>query len=344
MRYVVLFLFILVWVEGAFAKEEQSGAVIFMYHRFGESRYPSTNIKMEQFAYQLEYLKKHHYNVWPLSKIINTLRHGEALPPKTVALTMDDAYKSVYTRAFPLLKKYHFPFTVFVNTAPVDKHYGAFMTWEQMREMRKSGAEFGNHTMTHPSFVSFLPLGRVKMQEKIAKELQGAEVRLQKELGSSYVKIVAYPFGEYTNAIRDIVSSLGYAACAQMGGVFTKETNFAEIPRFPMSERFATKKGFLLKLQTKALLLAHTPKADHLIAHNPPKLTLALQKPMRNITCFESSGERIQMRWDDATHLTIQAFKLLKPPRNHYTCTVKAHDGRWQWYSFFWVFPKKTSK
>ena len=329
-----------VWVEGVFAKEEQNGAVVFMYHRFGESRYPSTNIKMEQFAFQLEYLKKHHYNVWPLSKIVTQLKAGKTLPPKTVALTMDDAYKSVYTRAFPILKRYNFPFSVFVNTKPVDRHYGAFMTWDQMREMRAYGAEFGNHTMTHPSFVSLLPLGHTKMKEAITKELQGAEKRLRKELGSAYVKIVAYPFGEYTNEIRDIVSDLEYTACAQMGGVLTSQTNFAEIPRFPMSERFASKKGFLLKLQTKALPLMHPPKQDHLIKHNPPVLTLTLQRKLHNIGCFEASGKKASMEWVGAKELRIFATKPLKPPRDHYTCTAKAKDGGWYWYSFFWVFPK----
>ena len=341
MRAVLLFVLLLM-SEGLFAKsvQEPNGAVVFMYHRFGENRYPSTNIRMEQFAFQLAYLKKHHYNVWPLSKIVSTLKAGKSLPPKTVALTMDDAYKSVYTRAFALLRKYRFPFTVFVNTKPVDKHYGAFMTWDQMRKMGEYGAEFGNHTMTHPSFVSFLSLGDAKMKEAITKELQGAEKRLRKELGSAYVKIVAYPFGEYTNGIRKIVKGLGYDACAQMGGVLNSQTDLAEIPRFPMSERFATKKGFVLKLRTKALPLAEMPRVDHLVSKNPPDLVLHLKKHMGNIGCFVSSGERASMQWIDATHLRIEAKSPLKPPRDHYTCTALDRDGRWQWYSFFWVFPK----
>ncbi|SFV52380.1 Polysaccharide deacetylase family protein [hydrothermal vent metagenome] len=339
MKLFFLFFIFVGSVVQSFAKE-QNQAVIFMYHRFGESRYPSTSIKMEQFAFELEYLKKHHYNVLPLSKIVQILRNGQDLPQKTVALTMDDAYKSVYTKAYPLLKKYGFPFTVFVNSEPVDKHYGDFMTWEQMREMAAFGAEFGNHSMTHPSFVSFLSLGSKKMQEMIKKELDGAKKRLKKELGSAYVDIVAYPFGEYTNAIRDHVASLGYVACAQMGGVLTSQTNLAEIPRFPMSERFATKKGFLLKLRTKALPLAEMPQEDHLVRENPPHLVLHLKKHLDNIGCFVASGKRASIKWLDATHVQIEANSLLKPPRDHYTCTALDRDGRWQWYSFFWVFQK----
>ncbi len=347
MRLTLLFLLMFSYeILVAKTVHGSEGAVIFMYHRFGESRYPSTNIEMNQFRFQLEYLKKHHYNVWPLSKIVQTLEDGKSLPPKTVALTMDDAYRSVYMQAFPLLKQYHFPFTVFVNPEPVDRHYGAFMTWKQMREMQRAGAEFGNHTKSHPSFVSFLSLGEKKMREKIEEEITGAEKRLHSELGNKYashIKMLAYPYGEYTNDIRDIVSSLGYIACAQMGGVLTKNTNFAEIPRFPMSQRFATKRGFLTKLHTKALPLSHPPKQDHLILRNPPSLRLSLKRPMRNLECFKASGDRVQMKWKDSLHLDIRANEMLKPPRDHYTCTAKASDGKWYWYSFFWVFPKGKS-
>ena len=347
MRGLVL-LILLFTAESLFAAslKQLDGAVVFMYHRFGENSYPSTSIKMEQFEFQLEYLKKHHYNVWPLSKIVRTLQNKQSLPPKTVALTMDDAYKSVYTRAFPLLKKYGFPFTVFVNTEPVERHFSAFMTWAQMREMQCAGAEFGNHTKSHISFVSFLYLDKEQMREKIEEEIEGAQKKLRNELGDKYgshIKMLAYPYGEYTNKIRDIVNSLGYVACAQMGGVVTTNTNLAEIPRFPMSQRFATKKGFVTKLRTKALPLAYPPQSDHLVVQNPPVLTLALQRSMKNLGCFEASGERIEMQWLDPLHVRMQASKLLKPPRDHYTCTAKARDGKWYWYSFFWVFPKGKS-
>ncbi len=341
MRILLLFALFVGYTQGLLAQTEQNGAVIFIYHRFGESRYPSTSIKMEQFRFQLEYLKTHHYNVWPLSKIIQTLKEQKPLPPKTVALTIDDAYKSVYTHAYPLLKQYSFPFTVFVNTNPVDNASKNYMSWDEMREMKRNGAEFGNHTVSHPSFLTFLDLDESKMQAKIKRELEYAQKRLQQELAVK-TKMVAYPFGEYTNKIRGFVSSLGYAACTQVGGVLTHSSELAEIPRFPMSQRFATKEGFLTKLQTKALPLAAPPKSDHLVMQNPPKLQLTLQRPLKGIGCYLSSGERIRISKSDAIHLSIQAKEALQPPRDHYTCTAPASKGRWYWYSFLWVFPKKN--
>ena len=103
-------------------------AVVIMYHRFGEQDFPSTNVTMDQFREHVAELKNGGYNVVSLPKIIAALRNGEALPPKTVGLSVDDAYSSVYSRAWPILKEAGFPLTVFVATDPVDKQLPRYMS------------------------------------------------------------------------------------------------------------------------------------------------------------------------------------------------------------------------
>ena len=80
-------------------------AVILMYHRFGEDQYPSTNVRLEQFEEHLEVLAQGQYNVLPLDDIVAHLQSGEPLPDRTVAITIDDAYLSVYEQAFPRLQR-----------------------------------------------------------------------------------------------------------------------------------------------------------------------------------------------------------------------------------------------
>ena len=80
-----------------------------MYHRFGEDKYPSTNIRIEQFEAHLNMLGNGDYNIWPLGKIVDHLQQGLNLPDKTVAITIDDAYLSVFTEARPRLKAAVFP-------------------------------------------------------------------------------------------------------------------------------------------------------------------------------------------------------------------------------------------
>lgn len=56
------------------SKVRNESVVVFLYHRFGESEYPSTNIKLEQFEFHLDYLEKNNYNVWPLSKVVKYIK------------------------------------------------------------------------------------------------------------------------------------------------------------------------------------------------------------------------------------------------------------------------------
>jgi len=64
----------------------------------------------------MDYLASNDFQVWPLSQLIESLRNGNPLPDKVIAITFDDGYKSVYSNALPVMKKHGFPFTVFINT------------------------------------------------------------------------------------------------------------------------------------------------------------------------------------------------------------------------------------
>ncbi len=337
---IILFIF----AVGMFAAEPKyNAAVIFMYHRFDEKHYPSTSIDKEQFAFHLEYLKTNGYNVWSLSKIVRYIKEKKQLPPKTVALTMDDAYRSVYTVAYPMLKEKGFPFTVFVNTLPVDNHSKRYLTWDQMRQMQQNGAEFANHSWDHPYFVKYLAYDDEKLFTTIRKQIEKTQHRLQEELGkacNAYPKMFAYPFGEYTHRIEKVLQRLGYVGVTQVPGVFTSRTSLLEIPRYPMAVRFADKEDFLLKLHTQALPLRRYPNDDHLVLKNPPILRLELKRNFPDLACYSSSGERLELRWISKMDIEISAKKPLNPPRDHYTCTAKVDKKHWYWYSFFWVFPR----
>jgi len=98
------------WVVSASAQEATSFPS-FVYHRFGDDRFPSTNIEIEQFKAHLDYLRVNHYEVITLSKALEKLKTNQ-LQPKTVVLTIDDGYKSFYQNALPLLEQYGFEATL----------------------------------------------------------------------------------------------------------------------------------------------------------------------------------------------------------------------------------------
>ena len=326
-----------------FAGEFKSSdsAVIFTYHRFGETTYPSTNITLEQFKSQLEYLKEHQYRVWPLSKIVRYIEEKKELPNKLVAITIDDAWKSVYIKAYPLLKEKGFPFTVFINTSPIDHKSKSFVTWEQIREMSENGGEFANHTKTHEFLIPKRGESQTVWQARIKAEIVKAQQRLQEKLGkktNEAPRLLSYPFGEYTQQSADFIKSMGYIGVTQTSGVLSSSTDLREIPRFPMSEAYASLEEFVLKLNTLAMEVELVePWSPVVRDENPPILHLKLQNPMQQFACYNSNGEPIKVTWLSDTEVEIVAKSPIKPPRDKYTCTAQASQNQWYWYSHLWI-------
>jgi len=337
MAKVYIFLIALL-VSDLFAS---NSAVIFMYHRFAEEKYPSTNITLKQFEYQLNYLKENEYNVWPLSKIVNYIVQKKPLPPKTVALTIDDAYRSVYTDAFTSLKSKKFPFSVFVNTNPIDNKSKNYLSWEQMREMSKHGGEFLNHSLSHDHLIPKKNEPENIWKKRITKEVEAAQKRLQEELGNKTnqnPKLFSYPFGEYSEKTAELISSLGYISFAQTSGPISFESDLKALSRFPMAEAYATEKGFLTKLNTLPLPVESASPFEPLIQkENPPKLYMKLKYPIKNIGCYLSNGEPLTIEWISETELYITAKEPISPPRNRYACTAPSPDKKIFWYSHLWI-------
>ncbi len=321
--------------------DEISSAVVFMYHRFGNERYPSTNIRLHQFEQHLEYIEKNAFKVWPLSKVVRYILEGKKLPLKTVVLTIDDAYISTYTKAYPMLKAKGFPFTVFVSTNAVDTKSKNYMSWKQMREMSRNGAEFANHTLTH----AYLLPGRSESQEewknRLRAEIQRAQKRLHEELGTTTnenPKLFSYPFGEYNENMTKLLKELGYIGVTQTSGVLNSRSDLRAIPRFAMAEAFAHMEGFILKINTLPLAVESVSPTEPVVTlNNPPLLQMKLKRATENLNCYTADGKSIDIKWISETELQIQAKHPLKAPRDRYTCTAPTKEGRWYWHSNLWI-------
>ncbi len=121
-----------------------------MYHRFGEKRYPSTNIKIEQFSKHIDELLKPQYNVVDIKDGLKAIENIELIKDRSVIITIDDAYSSVFKYAWPILQKYNLPFTLFVSTDVIDNKTPGYMSWEEIRILRDNGVTIGSQTKSHP--------------------------------------------------------------------------------------------------------------------------------------------------------------------------------------------------
>ena len=124
------------------------GILSIMYHRFNETKYPSTNIEMTVFKKQIEIIKNSSYSFLNPNEFENKF----LIPKKNkeILITIDDAFQSFYTEAWPYLKKNKIPFILFVSTEPVGKR--GYMNWDEIREIEsESFAMIGHHSHSHGS-------------------------------------------------------------------------------------------------------------------------------------------------------------------------------------------------
>jgi peptidoglycan/xylan/chitin deacetylase (PgdA/CDA1 family) len=191
---------------------------ILCYHRFGPHRAKMV-ITGEDFDAQMAYLAKHGYRVVPLSSIHAFLKGKEALPQRAVVITIDDGYRSSYSTAFPILKKYNFPATLFIYSDFVGS--GDALGWKELREMTASGlVDVQPHSKTHASMVK-RPAGEAAeaYRKKIEEEIRVPGQQIGKMLGLP-LHTFAYPFGDTNELIVSQLKSAGYDAgvTVQAGG------------------------------------------------------------------------------------------------------------------------------
>jgi peptidoglycan/xylan/chitin deacetylase (PgdA/CDA1 family) len=320
------------------ANNPNNAAVILMYHHFGDDTPRSTSVTLAQFDAHLDYLNNQGFNVWPLSKLINHWETNQPVPDRTVVLTADDAYKSVYTEAYPRLKALGWSMTTFVNSETVDRGFGNFMTWQQIREMQADGFEFANHSHTHSKMRRIDDETEAQMLARVRQELDTTQQRLEAELGAENVPMLfAYPYGEYSESAANLIAEMGYVGLAQVSGAVDANTDRRALNRFPMAVNFAKIEDFRLKVNTRPLPLTSVTPWNPIVTDNPPTLTLNLSEPVRQLNCFNSRGQALKMDWQTPTKLVIQSEQALRSPRDRYACTAPIGQGRWYWFGHLWI-------
>lgn len=187
---------------------EETVIPILTYHNFTKDEGSSYSINIIEFEKQMNYLATHNYSVISLSELLKGLRNGQ-LPPKPVVITIDDGFKSTFTLAYPVLKKYNFPATLFIYTDFIEKNSNS-LTWGEIKEMTENNLEIGSHTLSHCNLLQYKEnenyenyLARIKKEIFLSKEI------LESKMGGK-VKFFAYPYGVYSPTIKNLVIQADY--------------------------------------------------------------------------------------------------------------------------------------
>tara|TARA_B100001121_G_scaffold150810_1_gene131930 strand:- start:4162 stop:5085 length:924 start_codon:yes stop_codon:yes gene_type:complete len=298
-----------------------------MYHRFNESKYPSTNIQMDIFEKQMQVIKNLNYNFYNPNLIINEFNKPKT--SKKILITIDDGFKSFYTEAWPYLKKNKIPFILFISTEPVGKN--GYMNWEEIKEIEKFNfALIGHHSHTHEYLIDMEYsdfINDIEIASRIFKEKLG------------YVpEIFSYPFGEYSKNMRDYISNKFQIAFGQHSGVIDLNKDKFELPRFPINEKYGDLKRFKSLVNYYPLEYKNLKPLEKKInsKNNPPKMTVEFfktQKNIRNINCYSNEGgswNKPNLLFKEQT-LIVNFNEKFLPRRGRINCSLN-DNGKWRWF------------
>ena len=167
---------------------------ILCYHRFAKVCKSNLCITERTFAKQVEFLKKNGYHTIHLSDLMNFLNYKTAIPSKSVIITLDDGYRSIYDFAYPLLKRYGYTATLFIYTDFIEASRNA-LTWDQLRELKAAGFEIGSHSVSHADLTIKLPYENDQtFWSRITQELTTSKKIIDRKLKQD-TQFFAYPYG-----------------------------------------------------------------------------------------------------------------------------------------------------
>lgn len=315
---------------------EPASAVVMMYHRFGEHALPSTNIKIDQFEAHLEELATGKYVVRPVTDIVDALRAGQSLPDRTIGLSVDDAFISVYREAWPRFRKAGLPFTLFVATDAIDRGGKNYMNWDQVREMVRAGVTIGAHSASHPH----LPLlGKDSLKEELAQ----SNARFKKELGF-IPRLFAYPYGEAGGVVKAAARAAGYTASfSQYSGVLHARSDFFFLPRFAMNESYGSIRRFRRAANALPLHATDITPRDSKLGPNPPAFGFTVGRGIRGLralACYSSAHGQLEIQRLGQRRIEVRTPQALKPGRSRINCTLPAPGGRWRWLGYQFLVTK----
>ena len=324
-----IFFYIILVHNTVLANNIKNSAVVFMYHKFDVPKFPSTNIKPEQFILHLKEFESMKYNVVSLDYILDTIINDADLPENTVGISVDDADRSFLTFAWPKLKEKGFPVTLFVNTSIVSSNNKNYLNWDEIRFLIKEGVTIGAHSHSH----DHLPNLSIN---KIKEEIEMSNKIFLKELGK-IPSLFAYPYGEADNRIISLLKDYKYkVAFGQHSGVINETSNLYYLPRFSLNEKYGDIDRVRFAANTKGLgIYDFIPKDPH-IFENPPFIGFSLldQSLASIIDCFifDSNGKVESDIFKFNERLEIRLKRKLTKGRSRLNCTAKDKNDNWRWF------------
>ena len=316
-------------------------AVVLMYHKFADEKHPTTSLTVEKLAAHIKELKSGAYNVIPLPELVEALTEKIPIADRTIIITMNDAYQSVYKHAWPMLKEAGLPFTVFVTTRPVDKGQAGYLSWNQLKKMADSGVNIGAKTHT---------LARLATQntKDIKREIRTAADLLLKKLNVKPYSF-AYPYGQASKKAQIAAQMAGYkVAFGQHSGVMHRRTDRFFLPRFSLNNTYGGVSRFHTLINAQPLPTFDITPPNPLLpaGTNPPSFgfTVAANiSGLERLACYHSAFGKLVLQHLGKSRIEIRFAQPFAAGRSRINCTMPGTNGRWRWFGMQYFVPDRSS-
>ena len=310
-----------------------------MYHRFNESKYPSTNIQLSIFKEQLKIIELEGIKFIHPNNFEESLTKNKS--ERKVLLTVDDGLLSFYENAWPILRERKIPFILFVNTREVGAYN--YMDWDQIIELNNSKyVEIGNHSHSHEYLVDEEP-------KLIKSDIEKSIKIFKNKLGKNSV-FFSYPFGEYSLEFKKIIKDLGFKyAFGQHSGVIDETKDFFEFPRFPINEKYGELERFKTLMKTLPFKYKRIIPEERYLKNskNPPTVEIEFYeniKGLKQINCFSNEGNKwrnSRIAFTEQNILKIQIAEKFLGERGRINCSLNQGNGFWRWLGIQFVVSEK---
>ncbi|MBI5749834.1 MAG: polysaccharide deacetylase family protein, partial [Nitrospinae bacterium] len=238
------------------------GCYILVYHRVADERHESVSASVKNFSRQISFLNKY-FSIITMERLINSIKNREPLPLNSIVITFDDGYKDVFTNAYPILKKYNIPATVFITTDYIEgsgvRGQGSRMkmdlplapcplplimlSWEDILEMIDNNISIGSHSVSHPK-LSLIVDDEVEIEVKKSKDIIQRHIKRD-------ITCFSYPYGGrvfFNERIKEMLKRNGYqCACSTIYGINDLNSDLFELKRIPI-EYYEDETIFMIKV------------------------------------------------------------------------------------------------
>ena len=328
--FKLTFIFVLFLnISSSYASNIKNSAVVFMYHKFGIDKYPTTSVNLDQFDSHLKEFSKEKYSLLSIEFIVDTIINDGELPENTIGISIDDADKSFYEVSWPMFKENNIPVTLFVNTSTIHKNNKNYLNWDQIRELKAEGVSIGAHSHSH-YHMSDLTIEEVRNEIEISNNI------FLRELGE-IPSLFAFPYGETNEEIINLLKEYKFkVAFGQHSGVINETSNFYYLPRFSLNEKYGAIDRVKFAANAKGLGIYDFIPKDPTIYDNPPFIGFSLldEKLVPSLDCFvfDSKGEVAKEIFKFNERIEIRLNRKLTEGRSRMNCTAKGKDGLWRWF------------